>query len=91
VDGKWKSSLYRAGLKDKIVDLAPFGPAVPADVRALVTQLKTDVIEGKKMPFEGPVKDQSGKVRIEAGVKPNTQTLESTDWLAEGVVGSIPK
>jgi basic membrane protein A and related proteins len=91
VDGKWTSSLYRAGLKDKIVDLAPFGPAVPDDVRRMVTQLKTDVIEGKTMPFQGPVKDQTGRVRIEQGVKPDTKTLETMDWLAEGVVGSIPK
>ncbi|MCX6022284.1 MAG: BMP family ABC transporter substrate-binding protein, partial [Chloroflexi bacterium] len=91
MDGDYKPSIYRAGLKDKVVDLAPFGAAVPEDVRKLVTQVKTDVIDGKTFPFQGPIKDQSGKVRIEAGVKPDTKTLETTDWLAEGIVGTIPK
>jgi basic membrane lipoprotein Med (substrate-binding protein (PBP1-ABC) superfamily) len=91
VDGKWKSSIYRAGLKDGVVDLAPFGDSVPADVRKLASETKEKVLSGEVMPFQGPIKDQSGKVRIEAGKKPTTPELETTDYLVEGVVGTIPK
>jgi basic membrane lipoprotein Med (substrate-binding protein (PBP1-ABC) superfamily) len=91
VDGKWKSSLYRAGLKDGVVDLAPFGDSVAPDVRKLATETKEKVLKGEVMPFQGPIKDQSGKVRIEAGKKPTTPELETTDYLVEGVIGTIPK
>ena len=34
---------------------------------------------------------QSGTVRIEAGKRPTTTELETTDYLVEGVTGNIPK
>jgi basic membrane protein A len=87
----YKSELLRLGVKDGVVDIAPFGPGVPKDVQDLVLKAKADIISGTIFPFEGPIKDQSGTIRIEAGVRPDTSTLETTDWLVEGVVGSIPK
>lgn len=91
VDGKWKTGVYRAGLKDGVVDLASFGEAVTPDTRKLATEAKEKVLAGAVMPFEGPVKDQTGKVRIEAGKRPTTAELETTDYLVEGVIGTIPK
>jgi basic membrane lipoprotein Med (substrate-binding protein (PBP1-ABC) superfamily) len=91
VDGTWKSSIYRAGLKDNVVELAPFGKAVPADVQKLVTQTRDDIKAGTLYPFTGPIKDQSGTLRIKDGEKPPTPELEKTDWLVEGVIGNIPK
>jgi len=91
VDGKWKTGVYRAGLKDGVVDLASFGEAVTPDTRKLATEAKEKVLAGAVMPFEGPVKDQTGKVRVEAGKRPTTAELETTDYLVEGVIGTIPK
>ena len=42
------------------------------------------------MPFQGPIKNQDGKVVIE-GAQPDTITLEKMDYLVEGVIGTIPK
>jgi hypothetical protein len=49
------------------------------------------VRKGDVMPFQRPVKDRSGKVRIETGKKPTRADHESTDYLVEGVIGTIPK
>jgi basic membrane lipoprotein Med (substrate-binding protein (PBP1-ABC) superfamily) len=86
----FKPELLRFGVKDSVVDLAPFGASVPKDVQDLVTKVKTDIIAGTLSPFQGPIKDQDGKVRIE-GAQPDTITLEKMDYLVEGVVGTIPK
>jgi simple sugar transport system substrate-binding protein len=44
------------------------------------------------LAFTGqPIKDQSGKVRIENGTTPTIEFLESIDWLVEGVTGTIPR
>jgi basic membrane lipoprotein Med (substrate-binding protein (PBP1-ABC) superfamily) len=95
VDGKWTTSpykgRYRAGLKEGVVDLAPFGRSVPEEVRKLVLAQKQAIIEGSFAPFAGPVKDQSGNVRIPAGVSPAVTDLEKTDYLVEGVIGTIPR
>src|SRR5690349_8067857 len=71
IEGKFKPELLRFGVKDGVVDLAPFGPSVPKDVQDLVTKVKQDIIAGKLMPFQGPIKNQDGKVVIE-GAQPDT-------------------
>jgi len=84
-DGK-----YRGTLADNIVLTTGFGKNVPADVQALVEEKKQAMIDGTLHPFAGPVKDQSGAVRIADGANPTVDELEATDYLVEGVIGSIP-
>ncbi|HEY0828878.1 MAG TPA: BMP family ABC transporter substrate-binding protein [Bacilli bacterium] len=95
IDGKFKGSKYdgkfRGMLKDDIVQLTSFGSAVPDDVKKMVEDTKAAMLAGTFHPFTGPVKDQSGTVRIEDGVKPENDFLESTDYLVEGVIGTIPQ
>lgn len=95
VDGQFKGSKYdgkyRGTLSDNVVMLTGYGKNVPADVQALVDEKKQAMIDGTLHPFTGPVKDQSGKVRIEQGINPTVDELEATDYLIEGVIGSIPK
>jgi basic membrane protein A and related proteins len=90
VEGKYTPQLYRAGVKDKIVGLSAFGPSVAADVQALARETEQKISDGKMHPFQGPVKDQAGTIRIPAGKAPTTDELEKTDYLVEGVIGTIP-
>jgi len=91
-DGTYKPAVQRFTLKDGVVGLAPFGPLVPKDVQDKIAAVKTRM-EGAEpfLAFTGPIKDQSGTVKIAAGTTPDIVTLESMNWLAEGVVGSIPR
>jgi basic membrane protein A and related proteins len=41
--------------------------------------------------FWGPVKDQSGKLRIAAGENATDEVLLGMNWFVEGVVGTVPK
>lgn len=94
VEGDFKGSRYdgkyRGTLSDNVVMLTGYGNNVPEDVQALVEEKKQAMIDGTLHPFAGPVKDQSGAVRIEDGVNPTVDELEATDYLVEGVIGSIP-
>jgi basic membrane protein A len=94
-DGKFDGSIYdgkyRGGLKEGIVELTDFGANVPEDVKKLVLDKKKELLDGTLNPFKGPVKDQSGAVKIEDGKVPEVDSLESTDYLVQGVIGSIPK
>jgi basic membrane protein A len=89
-DGKWKSEAIWWGLKEGAVDLAPFGAAVPEDVRKLVNSDKADIIAGKLNVFTGPIKDQTGAVKIKQGEKMSDDDIWSMDWFVEGTVGEIP-
>lgn len=88
--GTHQIELTRFGVDDGVVTLAPFGPNVPEDVQAEVLEVKEAMIAGELQPFTGPIKDQEGTVRIE-GEQPDTVTLEKTDYLVEGVIGTIPQ
>jgi basic membrane protein A len=89
LDGKWKSSGLWGGIKDGMVKLEGFGPAVPADVKQLVQAKEKEIVAGTLSPFDGPVKDNEGKVRLEKG-KMTDEALNKMDYYVEGVAGKLP-
>jgi hypothetical protein len=66
--------------------IAPFGPAVPSDVRGLVTASADKVGSGFN-PFTGPITDNTGVVRIPAGESWGGDKMGNFDWYVEGVIG----
>jgi len=56
-----------------------------------VEQRKQDLIQGRFDVFWGPVRDQSGNVRIADGEKPSDAVLLGMNWFVEGIVGTLPK
>ncbi len=91
IDGTWKSTQVWGGIAEGMIKLAPFGPAVPEDVRKLVTAKQAEIAAGRLHPFAGPVKDQAGNVKVPAGQTMSDGDLLGLDWYVEGVVGKLPK
>lgn len=89
-EGAWKNSQYWGPMSDKIVDLAPYGPMVPEDVKKLVDAKKQEILSGKFDVFTGPIKDQSGVVKVAEGQRMSDGDMLKFDWFVEGVVGNIP-
>jgi len=89
--GKWKSGAYWGGIKDGIITLAPFGPAVPADVKKLVMDKQAEIAAGKLHPFQGPVKDQDGKEIVAAGKTMSDDDMHGMTYYVEGIVSKLPK
>lgn len=85
IAGTFKPEFAREGL-GQMMAIAPFGPAVPPDVRALVTA-SADKVENGFNPFTGPVTDNTGVVRIPAGQSWGGDKMGSFDWYVEGVIG----
>ena len=90
-DGKWTNAPYWGGMKDKVVDIAPFSSMVPKETQDLVTKAKQDIISGKLVVFSGPIKDQAGKERVAKGQAISDADLLKFDWFVEGVDGFIGK
>lgn len=88
--GTYKVGQVRQSMKDGVVKLAPFGKNVPAAVQTEVKAAQAKVLSGEINIFAGPIKDQAGVEKIKAGEKPDPISLESTNWLVEGVTGKIP-
>jgi simple sugar transport system substrate-binding protein len=91
IDGTWKSTDVHGGLKEDMVRMSPLNAAVPKDVAKIFEEKKAAIASGKLKPFQGPVKDQSGAVKVAAGSELPFKSLMSINWYVQGVEGSIPK
>ena len=89
MDGTWKAESYWEGMNADIVQLAPLTKNAPDGAAAKVEDVKKKILAGTFNVFAGPIKDQSGKVRIPAGSAMSDKEQLSCDWFVEGVVGKI--
>lgn len=87
--GTWKSSVYWGGMNDNVVGLAPLTELAPAGAQAKVDEYTAKIKDGSFKVFAGPLKDNEGKVRIEAGKVMEDSEQLSLNWFVEGVVGKI--
>ncbi len=90
-NGTWKSEAIWWGMKEGLLKMAPYGSMVPDDVKALVEAKKAEILAGTFDVFVGPIKDNTGKERVAAGVTMTDPEKLAFDWLVEGVEGTIPK
>ncbi len=91
LDKTWKPEAVWSGIKEGSIELAPINPVVPADVVTLVEKTKKGIADGSVHPFQGPIKDQSGKVVVEAGKSLSDKDLLGMNYYVEGVLGNMPK
>ncbi|TDV20959.1 BMP family ABC transporter substrate-binding protein [Paraburkholderia caballeronis] len=92
LDGKWTNAPVWWGIPQKAVDLADINtgalpPAAVKDVAAKREQLAS----GNWDVFTGPIKDQTGAVKIPAGKTLTDPELQRLNWYVDGVDGSLPK
>jgi basic membrane protein A len=87
----WPSQDYYGSLRDGVVGLGPINPVVPAAVRAQVAAKERAIENGTLQVFAGPLRDQTGKVRVPAGHTMSLQEILASDWLVEGVEGKSPR
>ncbi len=91
MDGTWESSDVWQGLKDGMVEMAPYGEAVPAEVAATADEIKESIVAGTLHPFAGPINNQAGEQMVAEGETIADSDLLKMDWYVEGVQGTIPK
>jgi len=89
--GTWKPVSVWGGLKEGMIKLGPINPAVPKDVVDMVTKAEKDIIAGTLHPFQGPLKDNTGKERVAAGKSMSDDEMQKMDFYVAGVQGSLPK
>jgi simple sugar transport system substrate-binding protein len=90
LDGTWESGDTWGGIDTGMVEMAPY-TNMPDDVVALAKETEEKIRSGALHPFQGPVRDQSGTVRVAEGEVLSDGDLLGMDWYVEGVEGSLPK
>jgi basic membrane lipoprotein Med (substrate-binding protein (PBP1-ABC) superfamily) len=85
IDSSFKGGMVRRGLGSMLAT-APFGASVPPEVQQLVTETAAKISSGFT-PFTGPIKDNTGAIRIAEGETWGNDKMGKFDWYAEGVIG----
>ena len=79
--GTWASEAFYGDMAGGMVDIAPFGPSVSDETKALIEERKAQIIDGSFAVFPDPIVDQDGNER------PLGDIL-AMDYFVEGVIGS---
>ena len=88
-DGKWTSNDYNGKISDGIVSLNCFTTNTPAEIVSKVKEYETLIKNGSYKIFQGPIKNQNGKIIVEAGKEIDGKVLNNFNWFVEGVEGKI--
>jgi simple sugar transport system substrate-binding protein len=92
LDGTWKGNrATRWGLKEGMVVIAPLNVVIPADVVKLYEDKKKAIIDGKLVVFAGPLKENTGTLKVPAGQTLPIPDFMSMNWYVDGVAGTVPK
>ncbi|HPG79549.1 MAG TPA: BMP family ABC transporter substrate-binding protein [Piscinibacter sp.] len=89
LDGRWKAQPVWAGMKEGLVQLSPVDTSLPKELRAQLEARRQAVVAGKLRPFSGRLVDNTGTERLARGTLDDA-AIATMNWLAAGVVGSLP-
>jgi len=90
LDGTWKSEDTWAGLKDKMVVMAPY-TNMPDDVKKLAEDTEVAIRDGKLLPFKCPVVGQDGKeVECKGGHHLDDGQVLGMNFYVKGIDDKIP-
>ena len=86
--GTWKTGSYYGNIVDGFTDIAPYGPRVSGKTKVAIAAKRSQLMKGTFYEFQGPLYDQSGKLRVPKGKRMSLPEILSMDWLVKGVEGS---
>ena len=93
LDGKWTSGNVWGGVREGMVRVGDFGPQVPRKVQQEVLARQQDIAARRLHPFAAvgsAILDNQGKTTVARGTTLSDAELQSMQWLAQGVQGSLP-
>ncbi|MBS1888669.1 MAG: BMP family ABC transporter substrate-binding protein [Actinobacteria bacterium] len=87
LENKWKAQSVILGMKEGATDIVlPIGAGGKAQKE--IEKVRQEMKAGTFNVYEGPVKDQSGEVKVPAGKSLKPEQIQEMNWLVEGAIGS---
>lgn len=90
MNGTWKAEDTWGGIKSGMVGIGDFAEFVPADVVSMAQDTIEKIKSGEIHAFQGPIKDQSGKLIVKEGEVLADKDLLGMNWYVEGIDGKLP-
>ena len=89
IDGTWESVDVWRGLKEGMVVIAPYGPAVTPEMAEAADGVKEAILAGELHPFQGPIHNQAGERVVPEGEHLSDEQLLRMDWYVQGIQGRL--
>jgi simple sugar transport system substrate-binding protein len=91
MEGKPMQNFMRGGLKEGFVKMSAYGKSDSDAAKNKADGIKAQMMRGDYVLFKGPLKDNTGKEVIAAGIslKQTDPVLEQMNYLVEGVIGKV--
>ena len=94
LDGTWETGTYFGDISECdatgcAVGMAPF-TNMPDDVRAKAEEVKAAIEAGTYFAFTGPIKDNTGKLRLADGEIADRAHLDTMNYYVEGIDALLP-
>lgn len=90
LENRWTSVSSWDGIREGIVQLAPFNPGMPDEIRRAAEATKTSIADGSLHPFTGPIVNRDGVEVVSAGQVLADKDIHSMNWFVRGVIGNLP-
>jgi basic membrane protein A and related proteins len=90
LDGTWETHNVWYGLKEGLVEIAPYGPAVPPDVVDAAEAVRKGIVAGEHHPFEGPIHNQAGEQVVAEGEHLSDEEILRMNYYVQGIQGTLP-
>ncbi len=85
-----KAINYWWGISAEVIDVV-YSRRLPIGTMRLIELLKKSIVRGEFNPFSGVLYSQDGIVQDDPNRSMTPEEIVSMDWLAENIVGHIPK
>ncbi len=79
------------GMDTGIVDVMYSNRNMSTPAKQLINSVRKSIIRNEFNIFEGPIHDQEGLLKIEAGEKATYDQIITMDWFVKGIQGEMPK
>ncbi len=89
INGTFKTESFWKGLSEDVVRLDTITSLAAPGTQAKVDEATAKIKGGSWDVFTGPIKDQTGAVKVAEGTKMTDKEMLSFDWFVEGVDGKI--
>jgi len=63
---------------------------MPQDVEDIAMAVRAKITDGSYHAFTGPLKDQSGTLRLKDGEIADRMMLDTMNWYVEGITAKYP-
>ena len=90
MEGNFEGGDFRGGLASGAVKVVGWSDKLSDEQMAKIKAKEAAFIDGSDHAFAGPITDQDGTVRAEAGANVADPDIFGMNWLVAGVDGSMP-